>query len=175
MSWARVAQTRSTLFSWHFALRAHMNEPQRKSSRWRRYVPLLAWMAFIFFASTGNFSASNTGMIIRPVVLWFFPNISDERLMAIHFLIRKLGHFTEYAILGLLTARAFIDSSRAGLRRHWFFDGLMLIVLYALSDEFHQSFVASRTASIHDSLIDISGGLFALIMFAVWRKRRGRV
>ena len=167
-----AAQTRSTI-----ALRtlpfAHMNTaPQRKSSRWRRYVPLLVWMAFIFFASTGNFSASNTGMIIRPVVLWFFPNISNARLMEIHFFIRKLGHFTEYAILGLLTARAFIDSSRAGLRRHWFFDGLMLVVLYALSDEFHQSFVASRTASIYDSLIDISGGLFALIVYALWRKRR---
>lgn len=131
-------------------------------------------MAFIFFASTGSFSASNTSLLIRPVVLWFFPDISNERLLAIHFIVRKLAHFTEYAILGLLAARAFIESSRAGLRRHWFFDALVLITLYALSDEYHQSFVASRTASIYDSLIDISGGLVALILVAAWRKRRRR-
>jgi VanZ family protein len=145
---------------------------QTGSSRLRRYLPLVAWMAFIFFASTGNFSAANTSVFIRPVVLWFFPDISNERLMAIHFIIRKLAHFTEYAILGLLAARAFIESSQAGLRRYWFFDGLVLITLYALTDEFHQSFVASRTASIYDSLIDISGGLAALIFVAIWRQRR---
>lgn len=131
-------------------------------------------MAFIFFASTGNFSASNTSLLIRPVVLWLFPDISNERLQAIHFIIRKLAHFTEYAVLGLLAARAFIESSRAGLRRHWFFDALVLIIIYALSDEYHQSFVASRTASIYDSLIDISGGLVALLIVAVWRQRRQR-
>ncbi|HXD34203.1 MAG TPA: VanZ family protein [Pyrinomonadaceae bacterium] len=148
-----------------------MNEPGKFSSRLGRYAPLLIWMAFIFFASTGNFSADNTGALIRPLLLWFFPDLSNERLIAVHFFIRKLAHFTEYAILGLLTARAFIDSSRAGLRRHWFVDGLILIILYALSDEYHQSFVAARTASIFDSLIDISGGLFALMMFALWRNK----
>lgn len=131
-------------------------------------------MAVIFFASTGEFSAANTSLLIKPILTWFFPNISADRLATVHFLIRKCGHFTEYAILGFLTARAFIDSSRAGLRRYWFVDGLFLIILYALVDEYHQSFVASRTASIYDSVIDISGGLFALIVFAWWRNRKRR-
>jgi VanZ family protein len=45
-------------------------------------------------------------------------------------------------------------------------------VVYALSDEFHQSFVASRTGSIYDSLIDISGGLAALVFYYRRRARR---
>ena len=75
---------------------------------------------------------------------------------------------TEYAILGLLAARAFHGSAHAGLRRRWFEVALSLVVLFAFSDEFHQSFTPSRTASVYDSLIDITGGLAALL-FYFWR------
>ena len=40
---------------------------------------------------------------------------------------------------------------------------MTLVVVYALLDEYHQSFVPSRTASIFDSLIDMAGGLTVLI------------
>ena len=143
-------------------------------SRWRRYLPLVIWMGVIFFASSGEFSAANTNLVIKPVLRWFFPDLSNERIAAIHFFLRKCGHFSEYAILGILAARAFIAASHATLRRNWFLDALVLISVYAFSDEFHQSFVATRTASIYDSLIDISGGLVALVLVAVWRRRRNR-
>ena len=139
-----------------------------------RYGPLVVWLAFIFFASTGEFSASNTSLIIGPLLRWLFPNISDERLALAHLLVRKAAHFTEYAILGWLAARAFATSSSQKLRRHWFLIALALVVLYALSDEFHQSFVASRTASIYDSFIDMSGGLTALLLYAL-RHRRAKI
>ncbi|HEY3027817.1 MAG TPA: VanZ family protein [Pyrinomonadaceae bacterium] len=134
-------------------------------NRFWRYGPLVAWMAVIFFASTDVFSASHSGQLIRPLLLWLFPNISAGQISTIHSLIRKAGHLTEYAILGLLAARAFYGSAHAGLRRRWFAVSLSLIVLYAFSDEFHQSFTSSRTASVYDSFIDISGGLAALILY----------
>jgi VanZ family protein len=141
----------------------------------RRYGPLFVWMAFIFFASTGEFSADNTSRIIGPLLRWLFPRISEEQLAFAHFLTRKAAHFTEYAILAWLAARAFSTSSGQTLHRRWFLISLALVVLYALSDEYHQSFVASRTASIYDSLIDISGGLTALLLYVLWHKRkRGR-
>ncbi len=145
----------------------------RRGRLWR-YAPLVAWMGFIFFASTVNFSASNTSRIIRPILIWLFPHISEERLTFAHFIIRKLSHLTEYAILALLAARAFISSSRAFLQQHWFISSLLLVTLYALSDEFHQLFVPSRTGSIYDSLIDITGGLVALLIVAIWRKMNKR-
>jgi VanZ family protein len=49
--------------------------------------------------------------------------------------------------------------------------GILLIMIYALLDEYHQSFVPSRTASIYDSLIDVVGGLTALSIFAIWGAR----
>jgi VanZ family protein len=128
-----------------------------------RYAPLFVWMAVIFFASTGTFSGGNTSRLLRPFLLWLFPEISEERLAFYHFLSRKLGHFTEYAVLGFLAARAFAGSSRRLLHDHWVIASLILVVVYALLDEFHQSFVTSRTASIFDCLIDIGGGLFVLI------------
>lgn len=148
--------------------------PVQAHSQWNRfwrYGPLVAWMAVIFFASTDVFSASHSGQLIGPLLQWLFPNISEGQISTIHSLIRKAGHLTEYAILGLLAARAFYDSAHAGLRRRWFEVALSLVVLYAFSDEFHQSFTPLRTASVYDSLIDITGGLAALL-FYFWRHNR---
>lgn len=133
-----------------------------------RYLPLVAWLAFISYASTASFSAGNTSRIIGPLVLWLFPNTSAETLATIQFCTRKIAHFTEYAILGFLAARAFRTSPNPTISRRWFWISAALIIVYALIDEYHQSFVPSRTASIFDSFIDMSGGLVALIFL---RKR----
>ena len=132
------------------------------------YLPLIAWLAFISFASSGSFSAGNTSRIIGPLVLWLFPNTSIETLALVHFTTRKIAHFTEYAILGFLAARAFRTSPWPAIKKRWFLISATLIVVYALVDEFHQSFVPSRTGSVFDSLIDMAGGLTALLII---RKR----
>ena len=156
-------------------MRSSKSFPERPPSKTppgtiSRYLPLLLWMAFISFASTGNFSAGNTSRIIGPLVLWLFPDTSPETMLAIHGVTRKIAHLAEYAVLGLLAARAFRNSPRPGLRERWFLVSLALIVVYALVDEYHQSYVPSRTGSFYDSLIDMTGGLAALI--AVRRRER---
>jgi len=135
-----------------------------------RYLPLLVWLAFISYASSDSFSAGNTSRIIGPLILWLFPNTSPETLAVVHFITRKLAHFTEYAILGFLAARAFRLSPRTAIRSRWFLISLIVVVIYALIDEYHQSFVPTRTASVWDSFIDISGGLAALLLV---RRRKG--
>ena len=85
-------------------------------------------------------------------------------MLAIHGVTRKIAHLTEYALLGLLAARAFRGSPRDWLRDRWFLASLALVVVYALVDEYHQTFVPSRTGSIYDSLIDIAGGFAALVI-----------
>ena len=125
-----------------------------------RYLPLVVWLVFISYASSDSFNASNTSRIIGPLVLWLFPNTSPETMATIHFITRKIAHFTEYAILGLLAARAFWSWKR------WFLISAVLVVVYALLDEYHQSFVPSRTASLFDSFIDILGGITALIFLS---------
>jgi VanZ family protein len=139
--------------------------------RLSRYGPLVVWAALIFIGSSSVLSGSHTAVILRPV-LWLFPHASEATLALIHFLIRKAGHLTEYAILALLAARAFRTSSHELLRNRWFWVSLLFIVVYSLSDEFHQSFVPSRTASIYDCMIDSVGGLTALVLLA--RRKRHR-
>ena len=143
---------------------------KQTQQRFWRYGPLVLWVLLISFASTNQFSASNTSKILRPILLWLFPSLSESRLAAVHFLTRKAGHFTEYAVLAFLARRAFITSSQAFLQRYWFPLGLLLVVIYGLLDEFHQSFVPSRTASIYDSVIDVAGGFTVLLIFWLYGK-----
>ncbi|HLN99746.1 MAG TPA: VanZ family protein [Pyrinomonadaceae bacterium] len=149
-------------------------QAQSASRRLWRYAPLILWLLVISFASTAEFSAVNTSTVLRPLLLWFFPNLGEGQLALIHLLLRKAGHFSEFAVLALLARRAFITSSQTLLKRHWFFMATALIISYALLDEFHQSFVPSRTSSIYDSGIDIAGGLTVLLFFKVMFRNRAR-
>lgn len=145
---------------------------------WRRrlwrYGPVAAWACFVLLASSSSFSAPNTSRIIRPLLLWLFPDISEASLAYVHFLIRKAAHFTEYGVLALLAARAFRTSHTEKLRQHWWRAAFALVTCVALADEYHQSFLSSRTGTIYDSLLDMAGGAVALACAAVWHARRRR-
>jgi VanZ family protein len=141
--------------------------------RLARYGPLIIWAALIFIGSTDLLSASNTGGVLVRPVLWLFPHLGESKLEIFQLVVRKAGHVTEYAIFALLAAQAFRTSSRELLRNHWFWVSLLLVIAYALSDEFHQSFVPSRTASIYDCMIDSLGGLTTLVLLAI--RKRGEI
>ncbi len=132
------------------------------------------WMGFIFFMSTDLFSSQNTSQVIEPVLRLLLPGISPRGIEVIHGLIRKCAHVGEYFILGLFLFRAF-HSGPMELRvwRSAFF-ALLAVVLYAASDEFHQSFVSTRTASIIDVGFDSIGGIMAQAVSVVWQRRGNR-
>jgi VanZ family protein len=139
-----------------------------------RYGPLVAWACFVLFASSASFSAPNTSRIIRPLLLWLFPEISEASLASVHFLVRKAAHFTEYGVLALLAARAFRTSHKLKLRQLWWLAAFALVACVALVDEYHQSFLPSRTGTIYDSLLDMTGGATALACAAAWLTLRRR-
>jgi VanZ family protein len=125
----------------------------------KKWLPVILWVTLIYVFSTDLFSGSNTAGILLPLFERFFPGISPHALAQTHFTIRKLGHFGAYFILALLVMSALREeNNRPAERRHIVF-AAMFVTLYAISDEFHQSFVPSRSASIVDVLIDISGGI----------------
>ncbi|MFS8085037.1 MAG: VanZ family protein [Acidobacteriota bacterium] len=144
---------------------------QRHQRLWR-YGPLIIWAALIFIGSSNLLAASNTSMFLVRPLHWLLPQASDTTLRVLHFIARKAGHFSEYAVLALLAARAFRTSPRELLRARWFWASLLLAIAYSLTDEFHQSFVPSRTASIYDSMIDSLGALTALALLALRKKVR---
>jgi VanZ family protein len=149
-------------------------EKQSWGRRLWRYGPLVAWACFVLFASSSSFSASNTSRIIRPLLLWLFPDITEASLASAHFLVRKAAHFSEYAVLALLAARAFRTSQRERLRRRWWLAAFALVACVALLDEYHQSFLPARTGTVYDSLLDMAGGAAALACAALWLSLRRR-
>ena len=136
-----------------------------------RYGPPVLWATLIFIGSSDLLSGYHTGKFLLGPLHWLFPHASEATLAVVHLAIRKAGHLTEYAILAGLTARALRTSSVELLRKRWFWVSLTLIVVYSLTDEFHQMFVPSRGASLHDSMIDTVGGFIGLVLVWLWQRR----
>lgn len=137
-----------------------------------RYAPLFLWICVIFLLSSTLGGMSHTSRIIRPLLEWIFPYASPETITLYHAYVRKLAHFTEYAILGFLVWRAFRGSGKEFLRKHFYIAASALIVLIASIDEFNQSFNSARTGSIYDSLLDISGGAAAILLLWFFTKKQ---
>lgn len=126
----------------------------------------------IFFFSTDSLSAGNTGGILITIVRWFIPDVSLETFQWIHFLVRKAAHLTVYAVLALLTFRALRSGSVVRWDRRWALYSFFVVSVYALLDEYHQSFTSARTGTPVDSFIDMTGGATALLLLWAWRKGR---
>jgi len=141
------------------------------------WLPVLIWMALIFSGSTDLMSSQRTSRIIGPVVRWLFPQLPEERVDQVVFVVRKMGHLTEYAVLALLLWRALRRPVKRDPRPWSWHEpawALALAALYALSDEFHQSRVGSRFGSPLDVLLDTAGaagGLMLVWLARFWRKR----
>ena len=131
-------------------------------------------MAVIFLGSTDMLSAAHTSRFLVPLLRWFDPQISLAELNAIQFGIRKLAHLTEYTILAALLWRALRGGTRWQVKMSiLFFVAWIACAIFAAGDEFHQSFVPSRTSSPIDVMIDVTGALIGLaicLAFSMQRK-----
>ena len=139
------------------------------------WLPVLIWLGIMFIGSTDVLSAEQTSRFLIPFLRWLKPNISPDALAQIHFVFRKFGHVSEYAILAILSWRALSGGTKLGMKLSiifvlvWGFCGV-----FAASDEFHQSFVASRTGTARDVIIDIFGALVGLAICWTIAKRKER-
>ena len=144
------------------------------------WLPLGIWLALMFIGSTDLFSAEHTSRFIVPMLLWLKPGMSPLTIRAIMYGIRKCAHVSEYAVLALLLWRALRSTRR--LRANWAsLSGLVVLgcAVFAASDEFHQSFVKSRTPSVRDVFLDISGAILGLLIGMTFafchRKKAGSI
>ncbi len=107
---------------------------------------------------------SQTSRFIRPLLEFLFPTAPEQTLIIYHGYIRKAAHFTEYAVLAFLAVRALSISATVRLHKWRYILPLLLVTGIAAIDEFHQSFEISRTGSIQDVMLDISGGVVMITM-----------
>lgn len=121
----------------------------------------LAWMGVIFFfsAQSGESSDSQSGFVVDIIKAVLPFNISDEGIDTLSFLVRKLAHFTEYAILGIFYIQTLIAGDKRERELRWLIISALMCFIYAVTDEFHQSFTDGRSPAVMDVFIDTAGGL----------------
>jgi hypothetical protein len=139
------------------------------------WLPLLIWLSVIFVGSTSVMSTEHTSRYIVPFLLRLRPGMSPGAIWIIHVLVRKCAHITEYTVLALLLWRALRSISSLRTKTSIVFGVVLLgCALVAASDEFHQTFVKSRTPSVRDVLLDIGGGFLGLMVCATFARRHPR-
>jgi len=126
-------------------------------------------MIFIFIGSNDLLSAEHTSRFIGPFLRWLVPGVSDAAVASVQLVVRKCGHLTEYAILAGFLYRAIRQRRNTVLPVA--ITALVIAAVYAGLDEFHQSFVASRTASGWDVMIDCIGALVGLAICSRFRRQ----
>ena len=122
----------------------------------------------MFFGSSDLMSSEHTSRFLTPFLHWLKPDISPLAVAQVHLFVRKAAHVTEYAILTGLLFRALGWSIASPWRRVFF--ALLPALIFAPLDEFHQSFVPSRTASPIDVLIDYSGAILGIVICRLLQK-----
>ena len=145
----------------------------------RSYLPAIIWMTVIFIGSTDLGSSQRTSRLIGPFLRWLNPDVSEETIRAVQMVVRKGMHMFVYGVLALLTWCGRRANRGLGLTQApWSWPEMWGVVAfciaYAMSDELHQSFVASRQGSPYDVGFDTAGAILALLaVFAMgrWPKR----
>ena len=128
----------------------------------RKYlITTLIIMAFIFVQSAlpGDLSSNESNFIVQLLVALF-----DVDAGSVGVAVRKCAHFTEYLVLGGSTMLLFGEMRLSGLIA-W-----AVGAAYAVTDEFHQLFVAGRSCEVRDMCIDAAGVLCGVMVVWLWRK-----
>ena len=141
------------------------------------WLPVVLWMSLIFAGSGDSKSGNRSSQLIGPFVRFFAPNIAPETLDIIILSVRKTAHLTEYAVLAILVWRARRQPQPREFRIWRWPDArwtLLICILYASTDEWHQSFVPNRESAVHDVFIDAigaTGGLVLIWIVSRWQRK----
>jgi VanZ family protein len=139
------------------------------------WLPVLGWLVLTFIGSTNVLSVQNTSRFIVPFLLWLKSGMREQTVWVIIVFMRHCAHLGEYAVLALLMWRALRWGTSLSMLMPTLYGVVLLgCALFAASDEFHQTFVESRTPSVRDVLLDTGGASLGLLIAASFSDRRFR-
>jgi|LGVE01.1.fsa_nt_gb VanZ family protein len=148
---------------------------------------VILWMAliFCFSAQPGNVSAHLSGGVVEVVVNQVVSNFSQlspaeqgEITQEWSFIIRKSAHGMIYTSLGILVSLSLFQSFKTRQRvkitdtQRQMILALGICVLYAISDEMHQTLVIGRSGEVRDVLIDSTGALIGILITTFIQTKR---
>ena len=139
------------------------------------WATVLLWMALIFYFShqpateSAELSRGVTALLLQAVET-LAPGVEIDAPV-FHSFVRKATHFAVYLVLGVLVINALFVSGVRGYRAAGW--ALLICVLYAISDEFHQTFVPGRSGEVVDVLLDSLGSGTGILMYLGLARLRG--
>ena len=142
-----------------------------------KFILVITWMIVIFMFSNqvATDSTKLTKQITSDVIDVIDKEITtetrEEIQQSIFVPLRKSAHFFVYFVLGMLIYTLLKEY----MPKYKFRLSIVLVVLYAITDEFHQMFIPGRSASYIDVLIDTAGGLTGASVMAIRYKIKHRI
>lgn len=139
----------------------------------KAWIAAILWLIVIAIESTSYLSANSTSRILYPLLHLLF-GLNHARFEHWHIYIRKGGHVFGYGLLSFLLFRAWretlpsIQNSKWTLR--WSTIAVLGTAFVASLDEWHQSYIPSRTGTPWDVLLDTSAGIAAQVLVFLWTR-----
>jgi VanZ family protein len=130
----------------------------------RAWWPAAVWVVLITFESTDYFSSEHTGSLLYMLLTRVLGEINLHDFLIFHHYLRKTGHVVGYGMLGLLLLRgwrATFGQTKAMLWRTSLLAWLGTVFVASM-DEWHQSYIPSRTGTWKDAVLDSVAGLVFL-------------
>jgi VanZ family protein len=143
----------------------------------KTWVAALLWIGLIAIESTDWLSAEHTSRILYPL-LHFLIGMDLAAFAVVHHYIRKCGHFVGYFTLSFFLFRAWRATLRLPWAPRWALRwaaiAFFMSALVASLDEWHQTFIPSRTGRISDVMLDSIAALTAqvlIFLYLSWKPR----
>jgi VanZ family protein len=134
------------------------------------------WLVLIAIESTPYLSSANTSRILYPILHFLF-TMDAPRFAIWHHYLRKAGHFVGYFTLSVLLFRAWRDTwpSNSVWMLRWAAVAFLMSAFVGSMDEWHQTFLPSRTGLVSDAILDSFAALVAqIVIFLFVQLRRSR-
>ena len=111
--------------------------------------------------------------------IFLFSSVPENELKKVEFPFAHLiGHIVAYLLMGFLLCRALTSKFPANVKASTFIRPIMIsiicVLVYAISDEWHQSYVPGRSPAIKDVILDLVCGTFGAgltILYRSWVSR----
>ena len=147
------------------------------------WLPAMFGLMVICVESTAMMRGANTGRWLMDLCNSIWARADGSTVATANLVLRKIGHFTGYGILGLFFRRGWYASlrrrwmgTRSGLRGASMALAVLSTFLVASADEWHQSFLMGRVSSPYDVLLDTTGAiLFNVVLLKILALRRARM
>jgi VanZ family protein len=150
--------------------------PTSRHDLLKKWIAAILWIGVICIESTDLMSSNNTGSFIYSLLVPVFGHIDPMWFGEFHAVLRKVGHFVGYGILSFLLFRAWRATLKADRPTRWTWVwalvSFLMTALVASLDEWHQTFLPSRTGTYKDVLLDSAAALCVQVALFVLLSNR---